>query len=67
MMHTKRPAYPGDEILKISEACAEAKCGQSTMYAWIAAGHIESVRIGGARRIWRSALYEALNNGETAE
>ena len=60
----KRPAYPGDRLLKIPEGAKTANPGVSTIYKWMAEGRIPSVKIGGSRRIWESALYEVLQEDQ---
>jgi len=59
-MRPKRPAYPGDYPMKVPETAKKANSGISTIYKWMNEGTIESVKIGGSRRVWESALYEAL-------
>ena len=56
----KRPAYPGDRLLKVPEGAKIANSALSTMYKWLDEDRVKSVKIGGSRRIWESALYEAL-------
>ena len=60
----KRPAYPGDRLLKIPESAKTANSGVSTIYKWMGEGRIPSVKVGGSRRIWESALYEVLQEDQ---
>ena len=63
---TKRPAYPGDRILRAEEVAQITQSGLSTVFKWMAEGTLPSVRIGGARRIWESALHEKLQDSAAA-
>jgi excisionase family DNA binding protein len=44
----------GEGLATIAEACRYLRVSPSTVYAWLAAGRVGSVRLGRARRLrWR--------------
>lgn len=53
---------PGRLLLTIEEAAARLMLGRSTVYALVAAGHVESVHVGRACRIPAAALDDFVAN-----
>jgi excisionase family DNA binding protein len=49
-------------LLTVKEAAARLSMGQATLYALLAAGKIDSVKIGGSRRFTPEAIQAFIDN-----